>query len=296
MSKSRRQKDDRVVVFLSADHHAGHALALCNPAVVLSDPQGNPYTPVLRETQTYLWDDVWMWGLNETFAWADGAPVHAMILGDLGQGDKYPDEWVDRTTLDDQSAIIVANLEPLFAYRRVEAVEICIGTGAHNFGAGGLELIAARLLQSKYPKVPIHIGYHARSNIHGVLFDTAHHGPWPGAKSWLEGNVARFYLRDAMNRDFNILGNPPAHIYARAHYHYRIEERLTMMLGGQEYESWLLEVPSLTGLGDYAHKATRSMPYVINGTCAIEIVNGVARMPPRWFTKVIDVRQERSYP
>lgn len=287
---------DRVILIGSADHHGGHALGLLNPETVLKDPRGDVYTPRLREFQKYVWPECWIEPLEEIRHWAGRSPVHVQLYGDLGQGNKHKDEWIDHTTFADQATIIRYNLEPLFKiFKRLEAIEITVGTGAHNFGTGGLEVIARDLIAEAHPNVPIDISYHSRSNIHGCLVDLAHHGPWPGSRAWLEGNAARYYLRDAMNRDHNVLGKQPSQIYARAHYHGQICERVEQMLGGEKYESWIIEVPSLMGLGDYAHKATRSVSTITNGICAIEIVDGVARMPPRWFVKTIDSRTERRY-
>jgi len=286
---------DRVILVLSADHHAGHALGLLSPYTLLTSPTDEPYKPNLCATQQYLWEDCWTSPLEEIRRWAGRSPIHILLGGDLGQGNKHKDEWVRQTTFADQAKIIQANLEPLFT-RRLEAIEIAIGTGAHNFGKGGLEVTARDLVAQAHPKVHIDISYHSRSNIHGCLVDMAHHGPWPGSRQWLEGNAARYYLRDAMMRDHNVLGKEPSKIYFRAHYHYKVCERVGQMLGGKIYESWLIEVPSLCGLGDYAHRATRSAPFIINGICAIEVIDGEPRFPPRWFTKTMDIRSERSYP
>jgi hypothetical protein len=288
---------DRAILVFSADHHGGHALGLLSPDTLLSSPDGEPYCPRLCKTQEYLWEDRWIGPLKEIKHWAGRSPVHVLLGGDLGQGNKHQDEWVRQTTFTDQAKIIQYNIEPVFDIfgQRLEAIEIAIGTGAHNFGTGGLEITARDLIAEKHPKTSIDIAYHSRSSIHGCLVDMAHHGPWPGSRSWLEGNGARYYLRDAMIRDYNVLGKQPSKIYFRAHYHYQVCERVEEMLGGERYESWLIEVPSLCGLGDYAHKATRSTPYIINGICAIEIVDGEPRMPPMWFTRVMDIRTERSY-
>ena len=287
---------DRVILIQSADHHAGHALGLCNPEVQLFSPDGEPFTPSLHETQRYLWYDRWIGPLEEIRHWAGRSTVHVQLAGDLGQGNKHKDEWISQSTFDSQATIIQANLEPLFRiFKRLEAVEIAIGTGAHNFGTGGLEIIARNLVQSAHPKVPIDISYHNRSCVHGCWVDMAHHGPWPGSRKWLHGNGPRFYLRDAMMRDYNVLGKEPSKIYLRGHYHTKVCERVEEFLGGKEYESWIIEVPSLLGLGDYAHKATRSISTITNGICAIEIIDGEPRLPPRWFVRTIDVRTERSY-
>jgi len=70
---------------------------------------------------------------------------------------------------------------------------------------------------------------HGLLDIDGVTIDYAHHGPFPGSRSWLKGNIARYYLRDLMMREI-MNGNSPPKLVVRAHYHTPVEEYLKIMV------------------------------------------------------------------
>jgi hypothetical protein len=128
-------------------------------------------------------------------------------------------------------------------------------------------------------------GYHFLIDIAGVIIDIAHHGPHPGSRSWLRGNVARFYLRDLMFQHL-LHGEKPPDLVARSHFHSFVNEVVTE----GEYESRLIVTPPLCVPGDHARKATRSIGQVTCGIVLVECVDGrIGQVAPVMDT--LDIRK-----
>jgi hypothetical protein len=132
------------------------------------------------------------------------------------------------------------------------------------------------------------MAYHGLMDINGVTVDYAHHGPYPGSREWLKGNVARFYLRDLMLRDIQD-GKRPPDLVLRAHYHSPAHEYLEQSNQASE----LYVVPSYCGLDDHSTQATQSIDRVTFGMLAIETVDGkiVGRHK---FYHSIDIRKREA--
>jgi len=287
---ANRRRDRRIVVCLS-DMHGGHKLGLCNPETVLHDEAEDgeivPYRPSLTAVQRYLWN-LYIGHVEQVAALADGDDIVVIHNGDLTQGIKYRDHLVS-SRQDDQKEIAFCNLQPLISLRNVSTVRIIIGTAAHNMGEGSAEIAVTRRLQARYPKRNIAVLHHGLFDVDGVTFDVAHHGPFPGSRKWLEGNVARYYLRDYMMTEL-LAGRIPARILYRAHYHTWIPpETLRMENNGDEYVSELELSPSYCGLGDHGRQASRSTHRQTHGLTVREIVDGRA-VARHTFKKSLDVR------
>lgn len=267
-------KKRRLPVFLS-DMHSGHKLGLMNPDVVLLEEAEDgtlvPYTPTLTATQKYLWaayeEDIA--GLAEI---AQGDDIVAFFLGDATHGKKYPQHLVSNR-LADQIKIGVANFQPLLSLPNVSTLRIAKGTGAHVFDEGSSEILICDQLEERFPGKDIAVTYHGEATIDGVPIDYAHHGPYPGSREWLRGNVARYYLRDIMMRAIMAHKAPPR-IVARGHYHSLVTEVLTIRANSTKYVSDLLILPAYCGMGEFAHKATRSLNQITNGMLVAEIIDG----------------------
>ena len=212
------------------------------------------------------------------------APVTVIILGDLTQGNRHPDLYVsDRLT--DQIAIAEQALRPIYALPNLRGVHIACGTGAHNWGAAATEILIASHLQCQYPDIDMAITYHGLMDIDGAGIDYAHHGPGVGNRSWLRGNMVRFYLRDLMMREIANHRTPPK-VVLRGHVHNDCYEYLQ----DGEYSSHCFILPSLAGLGEYAQQATRSIESITNGTLMITMDGGeVAQIKKDYHT--LDLRR-----
>lgn len=253
------------------DLHSGHRLGLLNPKTVLYQENESgemvAFTPKLTASQEYLWS-VYTDHIREAVKFADGCDLLLLVNGDLTQGNRYVSQWVS-TRLSDQIEIAVCNLDPWFAYPGLKQVRISIGTAAHNFGEGSAEMLVGHILAERYPKVDIKIATHGILTYAGVTYDYAHHGPGPGLRDWLKGNVARFYLRDLMYREI-LAGRKPPDVVERAHFHAPAHEILET--GG--YMSEMFVVPSYCMADDHATQVTRSLEAQTHGMVLYECEEG----------------------
>jgi len=276
----------RRIVATIADLHSGHALGLCNPKTIFRDegPDGEivEYHPALKEIQKYLWAK-YMADNQRIEVLADNDEITLFVDGDLTHGQAHP-EHLMRSRLSDQTDIGIMNLVPWLEMPNLARVRIQIGTDAHNSGEGSTERIIATALQAMYPKVDIKVHYHTLMTIDEVKFDVAHHGPGQSKRYWLEGNTARYYLRDLMLKDIVRCGSPP-NVVQRAHYHTYIREWLEV----EDWESWLVVVPSYCALGSYGHKVTRSTGYQQHGCVAYELIDGRLRHVYKYVNR-LDLR------
>lgn len=287
----------RIIVWM-ADLHSGHSLGLLSPDAHWeqedADGEITDYYPRLTSTQEYLFG-VYEWARKETFKLAGRDDLIVIHGGDLMQGNRYGSLVSPLQNV--QQIIAFYNLQPWFGYKKLFSFHLVMGTGAHNYGAGSGEMAVAEVLRARYPKIPIRAYNHGRVKVKcgtgAITLDTAHHGPFPGSRRYLEGNVARLYLRDAMMGDLG-LGKEPANIYLRAHYHRKIEERVSFDWQGKSYASWLLETPSFCGLDTFARKTARSPISQTHGLIALEVLNGKMVGDPYFFTRNIDLRTETT--
>lgn len=269
-------KYKRIILATAADKHGGFTLGLLNPETILEyenqqTGQLVKWTPQLTEWQKFLWeyqDEC----IQKTKELAGKDEIIIFDVGDLTQGNKYPNEQVS-TNISDQFEIAAWNLKPWLELQNVKTVRISKGTPAHSFNEGASEIIVKRHLQGWYPKKDVSAIYHGLAQIGGIDVDYAHHGPTTGVRNWLHGNEARYYLRSLIYDELEA-GNVPPHLVLRAHYHTYIEEFLSTMFMGVRYKSWLVILPSFCGLSDYARQRAKSTSKVTVGMVLIEIVNG----------------------
>lgn len=272
-----------------SDLHSGHKLGLCNPDVLLYEEneagEMKPYHPALTESQKYLWE---LYGghVREAIRFADGCDLLLSANGDITQGVKHPGLWVSNR-IADQVLIAVANLEPWFEYANLRQVRISTGTGAHNFGAASAELLVTQVLAARYPAVDFQVANHFFTDYEGVTFDTAHHGPGKGIRNWLYGNVARFYLRDLMQRDI-MAGRKPPRVVERGHVHTKVHE----VLETGSFCSEFFVIPSYCMMDEYAIQVTKSIEGLTHGMLLHECDQG--RHAYQWLTNSLDMRMTEA--
>jgi hypothetical protein len=286
----RKQKTKRRIIALLSDPHTGHKLGLLNPETPLTDEHGEPYNPGLNTTQRYLLS-LYQEHRDEVADLADGCPVMVVANGDLTQGDKHTDHLC-LIGVHDQVIGGIWNLRPWYEDKRINLthVRIIVGTASHGW-EGGAEALIAEGLAERYPEVDTKARYHASIALieqRGQVIDLAHHGPFPGSRKWLEGNIATYYLKSAMMDELIDWQIPPI-CYARAHYHkwlhvgpVRIRSR------GKDVESHLVTTPSYSGVDDYVRRVTRSTRKIDNGLVALEFDDGLRKVHP--FYKELDIR------
>jgi len=276
----------RTIVGVGSDFHGGSRFGLMNPNVVLysEDKDGNltPWRPAMTATQAHLWK-LYLSGLELIGGLAGNDRTVWIHDGDECHGNKHPQSLVS-TRMADQILIADANFRPALALPNLALARLVAGTGAHNFAEGSSTMLVTKILQGAYPGLDIQTVYHGLMDIDGFTIDYSHHGPHPGSREWLRGNVARFYLRDMMMAAL-MAGEKPPSLVLRGHFHTKVIETLTM--GG--FTSTLVIIPAMCVLDDYARQATRSVSTITNGLFAFE-VEGSKLVEIHEFTDTLDIR------
>lgn len=263
----------RVIVALTTDEHANHILGLCSPDAVLTreGPHNTleAYKPKLTASQEWLWEcrqkDV-----ADLKALAGKDEIVVFDLGDPTQGSAFPREMVS-TRQSDQYAIAEANKIPLLSLKNVKRAFFVKGTGAHEFGEGSAQAVLANALSAKTGK-PIEVMYHAEARINGYILDLAHHGPPPGVRNWLRGNVLRLYTQSIMDDALKSDREPP-NFLGRGHYHQFVTEVVTRQ-NARTWECRATICPAYCLIDDYARKVAKSPYRATVGMIALEIVDG----------------------
>jgi len=281
--------EKRRAIVAMGDTHAGHKLGLCHPGVALvrvNDDGGvQLFTPELTDTQRYLWG--LYQGHQEQVLEFIGGPADLLIHGgDSTHGFKHNGGLMD-VDAGEQVAIARANLVPwLDSAKRIRFVS---GTAAHV--AMG-HATASALIAAQLGHEDASAAHHLRIEVGGVLFDVAHHGPGPGSREWLRGNVARYYLRSRVLKDVNKLGKAPATVYLRFHHHIWLHEMLEMEVNGGSHWAHLVVCPSYCGLNDYARQVTQSTPELTNGLVVFLVEDGrLLEVRPFKATRDLRVRE-----
>jgi len=247
-----------------SDRHSWLNLGLLSKNTELPNVQ-------LNSKQLELWQ-IYEDGLAKTFDLAGKDEVIAFDLGDITHGNKYDEDLL----VGGVAPQIIASAEtyyPVLDKQNVHTLRIAEGTSAHNFGEQSSENLVKYILKQRYLKKDIDVVSHGLVDIAGVRIDYSHHGPNPGNLVWTKGNVARSYLRNYMMTELS-LGNRPADLVLRGHFHEYVKEWCSMTWQGVEYESTLIIMPPLCMMGAFARQATRSAFSIAPGVIACEIISG----------------------
>jgi hypothetical protein len=282
-------KYKRKIIVAISDSHSGHKFGLTNPETPLNNEEGITY-PQLSETQQYLWD-LYSNAVQEIQKLAGKDEVYVFHLGDLTQGMKYLSEQTS-TRMSDQFILATYALHPLMRLRNLKALRIAMGTPSHEFGEGTSDIVVEKLLQAQFPKVNIRTLYHGLCSVDNLTIDYAHHGPRPASREWLQGNDARYYLRNIMNTSIKRGEMPPSLVW-RGHYHTYIKETLGMSSHLGYAESTLYVLPSMSMLGDYGRQATASISHVTNGLLAFEVLDDKIYTEHKYMN-TLDIRVKES--
>jgi hypothetical protein len=283
----------RTIVVWISDTHGGHRLALMRPGVVLfqEDERGNqvPYQPQPTAVQRYLWA-CYEEDRRRVAELARGDRIIVVHNGDLTQGLKYANELVS-TREADQYLIAVDNLRPWFALPNLAALRLCHGTGSHGFLEGSADVLVGEHLRALYPGRDVAGLRHGLLSVDGVTFDYAHHGPVPGGRHWLTGNVLRYYVRSLMLDEIT-RGREPPRVVVRSHYHSYVRETVRVP-GEPERVTDGVITPAYAHLSEHAAQVTRSAYLITCGLVACEVTDGrLVDVHP--FTRTVDLRREET--
>jgi len=297
---------NRLLILLRSDTHGGHKLGLLSPSVTLNDEDehGNtvPYTPRLTRTQEWLWS-LYQKALAKVAVLADSDPVISLHLGDVTHGLKYPHQLIT-TSIANQVLIGIANeVAVVESLPTLTSIRIAEGTDSHELHDATSPHLIATYLQGTYPHINtqvvrhhlLTIGSPCRGLVEGpsTSLDIAHHGPHPGSRNWLRGNVARWYLKSMM-MDCLDLGETPPTLVLRGHRHTYIPPITERIYRDHTlYTSTLILLPSLCGISHFARQVTQSNFTLTVGLLALEIIDSTLhRIHP--FVTIKDMRSREE--
>ena len=285
----------RTILVVMSDSHGGFKLGLMQPETMLYSrtPTGENemYRPAMNEWQTYIANH-YRDGIEMVAELADGDPVIVVHNGDPTHGDKHKEQLVS-TRNADQIIIARDNLEPWMDFTNLLAFRLTASTNSHVFGESTADLLIAELLRSRYKHHDIEVIDHGLLTIDGAPVDVAHHGPGPGSRFWLKGNIARYYLRSLMMSEA-MAGRPVPALVVRSHFHEPIVETVNMRIGGERHTSTIVITPALCGLSGYGQQATKSVHAITTGFMAVEFVNGKILEIHEW-TQTADIRTKQAF-
>lgn len=283
-----RRKRNRRVVLALADMHAGHRLGLLRPDVILVRDndlgEAEEWSPELGETQKWLWD-CYIEAIQSAVSLAGDDEIIVIHCGDATNGDIGTN--IFGLTRSDQRTIAAQNLLLVARLPQVKKVRLVTGTEVHVPDCAEAQI--ATVLSGKTGK-DIKAAHHSRATVDGVAFDLAHHGPHPGTRDWLKGNVALYYLKSAVY-EARRAGQEPARVYLRAHYHDFVPVPYQEVWQDEIYHYDLCIVPSFCGMTRYARKVTRSVSQLTVGMVAFVVEDGrLGEIRP--FLNRLDLRAE----
>lgn len=278
-----------------ADTHGGHNQGLLSPETVLErdDESGeqHSYSPQLTPFQELIYAN-YISHIDKVVQLAGRDRIVLIHDGDLTQGNRYEENWVS-SRLSDQILIAYYNLRPWLTIKNLDTIRLAKGTGVHVYKEGSSEIIVSKLLGNEFPEKNISCVYHGLLTLNNFKVDYAHHGPTPGTRDWLKGNIATLYLRDIAKRSLK-RGIAPPDLVLRAHYHeYTRSQNIEMWGNNEEYISTLVTLPSYCGGSDNGIKASRSRDTLQIGLCAFEIVDGKLLDIHRFF-ETYDIRTQET--
>ncbi len=282
---------NRQLIPLFSDTHGGHKLGLLNPNAQIWDTSDNPpmlvNAPELNKWQMRLWD-IYNWCLDEIKLLAGNDEVIPHHIGDATQGSKFLSHLV-AIGMKNQGMIAMWNMMPWFEkFDTIKRFRLISGTETHE-GFESLGFVQVyEYLEADVEDVEFKISHHALQDIQGVLCDMAHHGPPPSSRTWLDGNLIRYYLKDIFLRS-KVQEKQIPRIVVRGHFHSADEETITERVKDRFYKMTGIILPSFSGLNSYARKVTRSTSGVVNGMCCLEIIDGKL-VDIHWFLKSADTR------
>ena len=270
----------KTFVVILADSHANHRLGLLNPDTKIVNPdidvgeEGEAdYRPALTAPQIFLWNS-YQEDIDKVKSLVGKNSVVLLHNGDVSDG--IPSGKIIETIsprLSDQIRMCVANLSPWFSIKTLKAVRICLGTGVHEFGLGSSSILVSDFLTEKFKRVSTKVSYHTVLSIEDILLDVSHHGPPPGSRAWLRGNMLRLYVQSLL-LDAKDNSSPLPNVVVRSHYHTYIQETVTTKVDGRAFKTLAILTPSYCLLSDYSRKATKSEPRVSVGTIVLEVEGG----------------------
>jgi len=242
----------------------------------------------LNKDQEELWD-VYMTIKEVAVSMSKGNPIVLFHLGDMGQGFYFTEE----ANLSDISNQVVAaawNLYPFYDLPNCVGGKLVSGNRGHEGTPSALTRLIAFIMGEKYSDKRTEPLLHGETTIGNYRIDYSHVGPNQSARTWLEGNIARYYLRSEMQSHLNA-GEKPPDLYLRGHFHSRIFETVRQWVNNSWVESSIIVVPPLCMMGDHARKVTKSGRLLTYGGIVANFDDGNIT-DLEWVTRTKDIRKK----
>jgi hypothetical protein len=202
-----------IVLAAVSDIHAGSSVGLCPPVVNLDD--GGTYRT--SKAQSWLWE-CWLDYCGQVEARADklGANICAVVNGDAIEGNHHRTLQVISANETTQMRIAYKSLEPLVNI--ADDLYMMRGTPAHVAKSARLEEkladdITIIMRESEHAAT----WWHLQLDVHGILFDIAHHGSL-GRLPWTQANSANRIAAQIIVRAIESKQRPPD-VVIRSHLH-----------------------------------------------------------------------------
>lgn len=288
---------NNIHIAVISDTHGGSKVGLCNPEVELHDEQPDgtliPLMLSLNARQQDLWaqDEFTRERMLEQ---AGRNGIKGLIhLGEQTQGNRIAADLMSEV-VSDQIDIACENLKPWLRMPGMKWVRIIPGTSWHEFGDSAAAKLIASKLQDEFKKINIQTYRHGLIRIEGHKpIEIMHHGPGNSKRHWLEGNLARYYLRDRMDREIKAGREVPA-LYLSGHVHTPVREQLSIRAGTTWHDSAIVIMPPMCYMNDYAIKVSESSYEYITGEMIVRLADGLPpALMPTW--QVTDVRTEDTW-
>jgi len=285
------QEQKRSVLVFIADLHTNSKYGILSPDTIITeeDAEGNLVDRAvsLNPLQKQLWE----WYLSDkadVSKLADGAPINLFVVGDISQGTFFRRGLISTRDADTYEMAFRA-LEPWLGLPNLKRVRMVKGTEVHEQGEGSVPEVLVRRIRDSYPNLDISAPYH--SVVMGI--DVSHHGPQPGSRNWLKGNVLRLYVQDIMDAALKNEEDPPK-LVVRAHYHTYTSEVVTRRARRRTWRTAGIILPGYSGIDPHARKVAQSKDSIDVGLIAYEIVDGLITRGLE-CVRTVDIRTKEEW-
>ncbi len=209
----------RTIIAIPSDTHAGSTVGLC-PAEGWDRVDGGRYEP--SEIQRLIYRQ-WLEGWAIVRRLRQGGRLVVIHNGDAVEGVHHDESMIISNRIDEQERIhteLMTQALQVAEYDRPAGDRIfyTLGTPSHGGSGGTSEEVIARFMcaEPAAKERYLHLGLQVKIN--GRLIYIAHKGPALGSRTWLTGNVLRYYLKDLYLTCLeNATDKPAAVVFSHRH-------------------------------------------------------------------------------
>lgn len=277
---------NRYVGVLMGDTHCGLRNGIIAPGTELEYDGGEKREALLSDQSKWLWDSVWLPGIDLVKNFAGDDPVYLFHDGDVLHGGRFV-EHLYSPFQDHQIQIAKSALAAWRVIPSLAGMALAFGTRAHDYG----EMDATKQLAADIAAWGLEVatGEHLRIDLGGALIDIAHHGPSVGTDNNI-GNMLRTYTR-RMTKGALERGERHADILSRGHVHQDALELVDTPWGPDRVYTWATITPPLCTPNGFGRQASRQVERARCGFVIFQVVGGkVVDRPYPWIVER-DVRR-----